>query len=103
MTVPAKTDAALLGELRQLIEQARQHVAQTANSTLTMLYWQVGARIQREVLKDGRADYGEQIVSTLSTQLVREYGQKIVSAVSRELTRVYSALPLAPGHDGGKP
>ena len=43
-TLPAKTDAALLGELRQLIEQARAHVAQTANSTLTMLYWQVGAR-----------------------------------------------------------
>lgn len=65
----------LLSELRGLIEQARQHVAQTANSTLTMLYWCVGERIRREVLRDGRADYGEQIVSTLSTQLVRDYGQ----------------------------
>lgn len=71
----APTNAALLGELRQLIAQARAHVAQTANSTLTLLYWRVGTRIQREVLQDGRADYGAQIVSTLSTQLVREYGQ----------------------------
>ncbi|AVO49374.1 hypothetical protein C6568_08940 [Melaminivora suipulveris] len=68
-------EAALLGELRELIAQARQHVAQTANSTLTLLYWRVGTRIQREVLQDGRADYGAQIVATVSRQLVREYGQ----------------------------
>ena len=30
---------ALLIDLRGLIDAARQHVAQTANSTLTMLYW----------------------------------------------------------------
>jgi len=65
----------LRAEIVALIEQARQHVADTANSTLTMLYWRVGACIQREVLKDGRAEYGEQIMSTLSTQLVRDYGQ----------------------------
>lgn len=34
--------ASLLPELRSLIEQARQHVAQAANRTLTMLYWKVG-------------------------------------------------------------
>jgi hypothetical protein len=65
----------LLIELRGLIEQARQYVAQTANSTQTILYWRLGQRIQLEVLKDERAEYGEQIVSTLSTQLVRDYGQ----------------------------
>ena len=71
----AKTHEGLLSELRGLIEQARQHLAQTANSTLTMLYWQIGRRIQREVLKNKRAAYGEEILPTLSTQLVREYGQ----------------------------
>ena len=65
----------LLSELRGLIEQARQHVAQTANSTLTLLYWQVGARLQREVLHDGRAEYGQQILATLSHELVRDYGK----------------------------
>ena len=45
MTNLFKPEAVLLAELRGLIEQARQHVAQTANSTLTMLYWQVGQRI----------------------------------------------------------
>ncbi len=96
MTLPAKTDTALLGELRQLIEQARQHVAQTANSTLTMLYWRMGARIQREVLKDGRAGYGEQIVTTLSTQLVREYGQGFGLRSLRRLIQFAEAFPDEP-------
>ena len=65
---------ALLNDVRQLIEQARAHVASAANSAQTLLYWQVGERIRREVLGEARADYGEQIVSTLSTQLVQAYG-----------------------------
>jgi DUF1016 N-terminal domain len=67
--------APLLVDLRGLIDRARQQVAQAANSALTLLYWQMGERIRRDLLKDERAEYGEQIVSTLSTQLVREYGQ----------------------------
>ena len=66
---------ALLNDVRQLIEQARAHVASAANSAQTLLYWQVGERIRREVLGEARADYGEQIVSTLSTQLVQAYGR----------------------------
>jgi len=74
---PAASNQAgpLLAELRGLIDAARQHVAQTANATLTMLYWQVGQRIRREVLKDGRASYGDEILPTLSAKLVRDYGQ----------------------------
>lgn len=65
----------LLAEVRSLIEHARHHVAQTANSALTLLYWQVGARLQREVLEHGRAEYGQQILATLSQELVRDYGK----------------------------
>jgi len=87
------TPANLLTELRGLIDQARQHVAQTANSTLTMLYWNVGRRIQREVLQDGRAEYGEQIVSTLSTQLSREYGQGFGLRSLRRMVQFADAFP----------
>jgi hypothetical protein len=78
--VPANPDRLLLDDIRGLIEQARLHVAQTANSAQTLLYWQVGERIRREVLGKARADYGEQIVSTLSTQLVQAYGQGLRAA-----------------------
>lgn len=86
-------NALLLTELRGLIEQARQNLAETANSALTLLYWRVGLRIRREVLKDSRADYGEQIVSTLSTQLVRNYGQGFGLRSLRRMVQFAEAFP----------
>ena len=42
---------------------------------LTLLYWRIGQRIHREVLGSERAAYGEQIVVTVSRQLVGDYGR----------------------------
>lgn len=65
---------ALLVDVRQLIEEARSAVATMVNVGLTMLNWNIGRRISAEILKGSRAGYGEEIVSTLSRQLVDEYG-----------------------------
>jgi len=40
-----------------------------------MLYWQVGKRINDEVLQNERAEYGKQVVKVLSAQLSEEYGK----------------------------
>ena len=49
-----------------------------------MLYWHVGLRIRNEVLRDGRAEYGEQIIATLSQQLASDYGKGFnASALTR--------------------
>jgi len=40
----------LLGDLRRLIEEARQNAAQTVNSALVALYWKIGKRIRKEIL-----------------------------------------------------
>lgn len=66
----------LVEDLRQIIEQARGRVALTVNSELTMMYWHIGERINREVLGNQRAEYGKQIVSIVSAQLQEEYGTK---------------------------
>lgn len=66
----------LIQDLRQIIEQARGHVAATANYAQTMMYWHIGERINRDVLGNQRAEYGKQIVATLSRQLQEEYGDK---------------------------
>jgi len=63
-------------DLRHIIEQARGHVAATANYELTMMYWHIGERINRDVLGNERAEYGKQIVSQVATQLQAEYGEK---------------------------
>ena len=43
---------------------------------MTMMYWHIGERINREVLGNERAEYGKQIVSAVSTELQEEYGRK---------------------------
>ncbi len=76
ITVPAlHLDQPLLTELRELIISARQQVAQTVNAGLTTLYWQVGNRIRRDVLKEKRAEYGAEILQTVSAKLSVEFGR----------------------------
>ena len=113
MKPPSMEFMPLVNELRGLIEQARQHVAQTANSTLTLLHWKLGARIQGEILQGARASYGEEILPTLSAKLLPSYGrgfstrnlarmiqfaeafpdEQIVSTVSTQFDDIWAHVP----------
>ena len=50
-------------------------MAHAVNAGLVTLYWQIGQRIRKDILKEKRAEYGEQIVSALGTQLTTEFGE----------------------------
>jgi len=65
----------VLVDIRQLIELARQRAAAAVNAELALLYWQIGRRIQIEVLQGQRAEYGKQIIATLAQQLTADYGK----------------------------
>lgn len=84
----------LIQDLRQIIEQARGHVAATANYAQTMMYWHIGDRINREVLGNKRAEYGKQIVAQVAQQLQREYGEKGFDKSS--ITRMMKFAKLFP-------
>jgi predicted nuclease of restriction endonuclease-like (RecB) superfamily len=73
--VPATSGQDLFGEIRSLIDSAKQRAAIAINAEITLLYWQVGHRIQSELLRDQRAKYGKQIIVELSTQLTQSYGR----------------------------
>ncbi len=72
---PANGVPPLLADVRGLILAAREGIARTVNAGLTQLYWEIGNRIRKDVLKEKRAEYGEQIVSALSAQLIKEFGR----------------------------
>lgn len=57
--LPVNTDVKLLEDVRQLIETAQQRVAVAVNQELSGLYWQVGRRINLDVLQGQRAEYGK--------------------------------------------
>jgi len=83
----------LLSDLRHLIAEARQDVARQVNSTLVMLYWRVGTRIRQDVLEEKRAEYGGQIVSAVSTQLVEEFGTGFSEKNLRRMILFAEAFP----------
>lgn len=65
----------LLVEILELIAQSRQQVAVAVNSAMSMLYWEIGKRINKEVDGKNRSElYGREIVVTLWRQLSEEYG-----------------------------
>jgi len=96
----------LFADIKTLIEQCKQQVAIVVNSTMTMLYWQIGSRVKTDILKNKRAEYGQEIVKQLSINLTEQYGKgwsekhlrhclrfaetfpdvQIVSALQRQLT-----------------
>ena len=73
-SLPTIMSGNLLDDLRKMIKKTKDYVAATVNSSLTLLYWNVGRRIQHEILQGERAEYGRSIIITLSQQLVAEYG-----------------------------
>jgi hypothetical protein len=76
---------ALLNDLSALIEMSRQFVAKQANSALTMLFWSVGKRINETILQNKRAEYGKQIVLTVSAQLESKYGRNFTEKNLRRM------------------
>ena len=58
----------LLQDLRSLIVQARQDVARMVNSSLVLLYWNVGRRIRQDILKEKTCRlWGGNCVDTVET------------------------------------
>ena len=89
----AITSRALLSDLRELITQAREDVARTVNSALVLLYWRIGKRIRQDILKERRAQYGEQIIVTVSIELTREFGRGFSEKSLRRMMQFAEVLP----------
>lgn len=66
---------------------------------MTLLFWHVGKRIQEEVLKNERAEYGKQIVGTVARQLELKYVRNFTEKNVRRMIRFaqefsdYNILP----------
>ena len=93
MIHPVASSDALLHEIRALIEDARRQVAHAANAGLTIAYWRIGKRLLTENLTDGRGEYGQKILATLSAELVREFGKGFSYSALTRMTRFAEQFP----------
>jgi len=87
--------AALLPEIRSLIESARHRAIAGANLSMVSLYWNIGRVINTEVQKaPGRADYGSQIVERLAAKLNRDYGRGFSAPNLWDMKRFHAAFQI---------
>ena len=90
---PQPSTHPLFTEIKDLIAQSRQQVAVAVNSAMSMLYWQIGKRINEEVLQNQRAEYGKEIVVSLARQLTAEFGNGWSEKQLRHCLRFSETFP----------
>ena len=92
-----KGEQDLINSISILIEKSKEQIVIQANSTLTLLFWQVGKHINEFVLQEKRAEYGKQIVTSLATQLVDKYGNSFSTRNLRRMMQfadIFSKLEI---------
>jgi len=85
-----------LGDIRTLIESARQRATAMVNSEVTLLLWRIGRRIHTEVLAGELAGCGEQIGLAVAAQLTRDYGVGLAEKSLRRMVRFAATFPGEP-------
>lgn len=86
------SEQSIVADIRTMIAEARNRVAVSANATITLLYWHIGERINREILDNQRAVYGKRVVENVARQLQMEYGGREFS--TRSLRRMMQFAQL---------
>ena len=88
--IPEET---LFRELSLLIEKSKQKVVSQVKSTVNLLFWQIGKRINEEILHNKRAEYGAQIVSNLAEKLSAQFGRSFEVKNLRRMMQFAEQFP----------
>lgn len=83
------TNHQLLNDLSELIEQGKEKIAIQVNSTMTLVYWQIGKRINEDILQNERAEYGKQIIVSISKKLTLKYGRSFTGRNIRRMMKFH--------------
>ena len=75
IVIEGQQEALLFHDACMIIDEAQKAAYRQVNETLIKRNWLLGLRIQHEVLKDKRAEYGEQVVKVLAKELTAKYGE----------------------------
>ena len=76
-----------------IIDKTQQTAYHVVNETLIKRNWLLGMRIQHEVLKKQRAEYGKQVIQKLSAQLVTRYGNSFTKRNLYHFIDFYRLFP----------
>ncbi len=83
----------LFNDVKNIIEDGRNNVAVAVNAGLTATYWNIGKRINEDILQKKRAEYGKEILSVLGKELTEVYGKGFSSKYLRKMMRFAEVFP----------
>lgn len=78
-TLSNPSENKIISDIRALIEHTRSQVAATVNAGMTLMYWHIGERINRDVLHGERAAY-EKLLERKLQQAVEIAKEKLLHA-----------------------
>ena len=71
-----KNNSNYISDIKQIVLEAKTQVYSVVNSTMVTAYWLIGRRIVEEEQEGKeRADYGKEIIKTVSSELSKEFGR----------------------------
>lgn len=92
--LPVKNIERLYGNIKQIIEEARNTVYRTANFAMVQAYWHIGKLIvEEEQSGKQRAEYGKQLIKELAGRLATEYGKGFDMTNVWNMRKFYSIFP----------
>ncbi|WP_172914144.1 PDDEXK nuclease domain-containing protein [Capnocytophaga canis] len=81
-------------EIKNILSQARQRAYTAINSVMVEAYWLIGRRIvEEEQNGENRAEYGKEVLQTLSIALTNEFGKGYSYRTLREIRQFYLTFP----------
>lgn len=81
-------------EIKQILAQARQKAYSAINSAMVEAYWNIGKRIVEEEQNGAdRAEYGKQIIQTISEELTKDFGKGFSKRTIYEMRQFYNYFP----------
>lgn len=83
----------ILNDLISIVEETKVQIDIQANSSLTIMFWQLGKRIKSEILEYDRAEYGKEIVVTLSRELTSIFGRSFKDKNLRRMIQFFEKFP----------
>jgi predicted nuclease of restriction endonuclease-like (RecB) superfamily len=87
---------ALFSQVVELLQNARQQVLRTVNSTMVYTYFEIGRMIvEEEQNGKDRAEYGKQLLKGLSHQLTKEFGKGFSVESLDRMRKLYKTYSIS--------
>jgi predicted nuclease of restriction endonuclease-like (RecB) superfamily len=87
---PKNDISKLYKNIKTIIDSSKERATIALNNTMILSYWEIGERLKKEILKDKRATYGQEVVKRVSEKLTLEYGRGYSRSNLERMMKLYT-------------